>query len=233
MIGRKPPAEGAIAVANARRQLPGTVGLLGRILAEVLDCAGGVAIQFEMIGHAGGDVDGGANGIAGVARCERAIEHVDAADILGRRNAEMRRGGAVVVADGRVDHDPVDEDQVARRRAQAGGAGGDRVLGIAVMALTHDQGRRIFQHVLGVGIDLLISLGSADLDIAGCRVDAARVVGGYDDIFGLEPGADGLGMCRACGKQKGGNRSGGAKARGSGHGKSPITIERCAQLCAR
>ena len=217
MVLRQAPAESADPVADPGGQLPGTGHRIGAVEMEILHRAQCVGIELEMIRHAGGDGDGRADGIAGIAGREGAIEHIDAADILRRGDAEMRAGGAVVVADGGGHHHAIDKDQVAGAGAKARGAGGDRVLGIAIMAFAHDQRRREFQHVFGIdGVDLFLRLGGGDLGVWSGRIAAGPAVGGDDDIFGLQIAADGLGLNGCGGGAKRQKRC--ADAQGIGHG---------------
>ena len=189
MIGRQAPGETADTVACPGGKLPGAQRLVAAVLPPALHRAQRVAVKLEAVGHAGRDVDDRAYRTAAIGRRERSVKHIDAADVLRSGNAEMRAGAAVIVANGRIDHDPVDKDQVACRCPYARSAGGDRVLGVAEMAFADHQRGRIAQHVLGVdGVDLFGGLGRADLDIGRGGV-FLHAVGGDDDEFRAQAAA--------------------------------------------
>jgi hypothetical protein len=128
-------------------------------LREVAD----LGVSLELPGHAGHVVDHGACGVAGIGGRERAVEHADPLDLLGRHQAPARREGRAVAEVVRQ-QDAVGIDHRARAVAGARGAAGqDRVVVVADVALAHQQAREVAQRVFGVGgVDLLGDLGALD-----------------------------------------------------------------------
>ncbi len=136
------------AVGQGRRAVRGGIGRAGPVQAEVLPGALDLGLRFQVLGAAGGDLHHLADGIAGKGRREGAVHHVDALHLARRHHAPARRSAGIVVADQGREQDPVDIDQAARAGAHARGAGGDRVLGVARMALADQHIGQQFQPVL-------------------------------------------------------------------------------------
>ena len=122
------------------------------------------------------------------------------------------RGAGVVVADGRGDQDAVDIEQAAGRSADAGGAGRQRILGVAIMAFAHHDRGHVFQHVLGVdGVDLDLRLAGGDVfDLVG-HIGFGAFAGDDD---GFQPGIGGKNHLRLAGLNgDGGNERDGGCAK--------------------
>ena len=131
----------------ARRRTRRSVAYCSKSLQR---CRRALTVAFELLRHARLDLDHGADRVAGIGRRERPVEHVDRGDLFRRDHPPFRRGVGVVVADQRREQHAVGIDQAARAGADAGRARGDRRLGVADMALAHEDVGKIAQRILGI-----------------------------------------------------------------------------------
>ena len=140
-----------MAVADRRARLLSRIRPLRAVDVEVLAEARHARVQLELVRHARHVVDDGADGVAGIRRRERPVEHVDALDLLGSHEAPARRERCAVAEQVR-DQDPVDIDERPGAVVGTRSAGCEHgMVVIADVTLANDQAREILQRVLGVG----------------------------------------------------------------------------------
>ncbi len=149
--GAEPPRPVAAAAAQRQVELLAARRRMALVQVEVRGEAAELDVRLELRGHARHVVDHGAHRVARVGGRERAVEHVDALDLVGRHHAPARREGGAVAQRVRQ-HDAVGVDHRAGAVARARGAGGEhRVVEVADVALAHQQARQVLERVFGVG----------------------------------------------------------------------------------
>ena len=147
----EPPRPRLAAVAERRAALAARVARIGAVQLVALRRAAELHVAFERLGHARHEVDDGTRRIAGVGRGKRAVEHVDALDLLGRDERPARREAGAIAEQVRQQH----AVRVNERACAVAGArcarGKHRMIVVADVALAHEQAREVLERVFGVG----------------------------------------------------------------------------------
>ena len=149
-IARDQPGHVIVAVAD---EGAGIVGAKRLVCAELLEGLEGLRlldVGLERVRHAGGDLHYAAYGISGIKRGERAIEHIDARDLLGCDQPPARRADRVVVGDQRGEQEIIRIDETACACIYPRGAGRERCLRVAIVAFAQEKARQVFERVLRV-----------------------------------------------------------------------------------
>jgi hypothetical protein len=208
MVGAGEPGEAAHSVAGRRRDLVSGIDPVGAVLVEALDARRCLGRGLEPVRLPGRDVDDGADRIARISGGEGAVEDVDPLDLLRRHHEPARAGAIVVVADEGGEEDSVGVDQAPSAGADAGGAGGERRLGVARMAPADEQARQIAHRILwrqeGGGF-----LESGGVEALLARRSVGRPPGGHDDMVVL--GCEGASRQRSRDDEEEAHRDGGAR----------------------
>jgi hypothetical protein len=107
-------------------------------------------MHLELVGHTRDVIDDRAHGVAGECSRKRAVQHIDAFDLLGSDEAPARREARAIAQQVRK-QDSVGVNQrpgaVARSR---GPTGENRVVEVADVSLAHEQAWEILERVFAV-----------------------------------------------------------------------------------
>lgn len=167
--------------------------------------------RLEPVGLARRQQHGRADRVARIERGKRAVQHVDARDVVGGDQRPARRI-RVARAEQVRQQQAVGIDEPARTLQLVEVAPGEHAVAVADVALAHHQVGRVLQRVLGAGVGVRVDLLARD------RLDDGRRVG--IDALALGGDADGAERVagrRGCGRGHGsGRRAVGGHARRAG-----------------
>ena len=218
------------AVAEITTELPATESAALTVLVVAFAEHRRADANPKLLRHARTHYDGGANGVAGVQRRERAIDDINTGHLFRRDHVPARR----VEAREEVRHEiAVHQHQRARRLCGRKAAATHQRITVADVALADGGVRYVLQRIFGVDEVLRAQVLGGNSDHGGRhgRGLAAHLLAGDDQLIQLLVGSDALGQRRdgTAGERKSKNgadgrtqTTNGGHGKGTGHDSSPV-----------